>query len=325
MIGSNGTENSQDSVRFVEIDQESAGQRLDNYLIRILKGVPRSRIYRIIRKGEVRLNKGRVKPETRLTAGDSLRLPPIRTASRPAPPTLTPRLASILEKSILYEDNVMLIINKPAGLAVHGGSGVNLGLIEALRAARPDAPHLELAHRLDRDTSGCLMIAKRRSYQRRLQAALSQRGRIRKVYQAVVHGRWPGRLSRINAPLERNILDNGERVVRVDAGGKQSLTEFRVLFRSGVLSVVEAMPATGRTHQIRAHCRHGGYPVVGDDKYGDREADRRLRRQGYGRMMLHAARLEIPALGEHPAVTVEAPMDEQMQALVDEIEKQKIK
>lgn len=311
-------------VRFVEIDAESAGQRLDNWLIRELKGVPRSRIYRIIRKGEVRLNKHRVRPDTRLGAGDTLRLPPVRTGV-PAPVEGTPELHDIIEKSVIYEDNVMLIVNKPAGLAVHGGSGVKAGLIEALRASRPNARHLELIHRLDRDTSGCLMIAKRRSYQRLVQQALREKKGIHKAYLAVVHGCWPDRLRRVSASLERQVLGSGERISRVSDAGKRSLTEFERLADNGKLSLIRAVPVTGRTHQIRVHCAHAGYPVVGDEKYGNEEQDRRLKRRGHTRMMLHAHRLEIPALGEYPAVAVEAPPDAPMASLIEEVENNKIK
>ncbi|MEX2489969.1 MAG: RluA family pseudouridine synthase [Pseudomonadales bacterium] len=303
-------------VRFIEIDEESAGQRLDNYLIRELKGVPKSRIYRIIRKGEVRLNKRRVRPDTRVGAGDSLRLPPVRTGVS-APVEGTAELHRIIEKSIIYEDNVMLIVNKPAGLAVHGGSGVKAGLIEALRAARPNARHLELIHRLDRDTSGCLMIAKRRSYQRLVQQALREKAGLKKVYLAIVHGQWPIRLRRVSASLERQVLASGERISRVSEAGKRSMTQFERLGESGQLSVVEAVPVTGRTHQIRVHCQHAGYPIAGDEKYGDEDRDRRLNRKGYTRMMLHAHRLEIPALGDYPPVSVEAPLDPMMASLVD--------
>ncbi|MBD3649475.1 MAG: RluA family pseudouridine synthase [Pseudomonadales bacterium] len=303
-------------VRQLDVDEESAGQRLDNYLIRVLKGVPRSRIYRIIRKGEVRVNKGRARPETRLHAGDRVRIPPIRTA---APRERVAEHYDFIEKTIIYEDDVMLIVNKPAGLAVHGGSGISLGLIEALRACQPEARHLELIHRLDRDTSGCLMIAKRRAYQRLVQEALRQRSAVDKVYLAIVHGHWPKRLTRINAPLERDVLASGERISRVTAAGKASLTDYRCLAVGGSLSLIEAKPATGRTHQIRVHCLHAGFPVAGDSKYGDREADRRLAGHGYTRMMLHAHRLSVPALGDYPAVHVEAPVDEPMTQLMEEI------
>lgn len=310
-------------VRFVEVDAESAGQRLDNYLIRELKGVPRSRIYRIIRKGEVRVNKRRVRPDTRLGAGDSLRIPPVRTGLS-APVEGTSDLRDIIEKSIIYEDHVMLIVNKPAGLAVHGGSGVKAGLIEALRASRPNARHLELIHRLDRDTSGCLMIAKRRSYQRLVQQALREKAGVHKVYLAVVHGCWPDRLRRVDASLERQVLGSGERMSRVSDTGKRSVTEFERLAEDGRLSLIQAVPLTGRTHQIRVHCKHAGYPVAGDEKYGDEDGDRRLKRRGYTRMMLHAHRLEIPALGDYPAVAVEAPPDATMLSLIEDVKASKI-
>ncbi len=304
-------------VRHLEIEENFAGQRVDNYLLRLLKGVPRSRIYRIVRKGEVRLNGKRVKPDTRLKAGDQIRIPPIRVSERE--PSRNYNLEKNIEKSIVYESNVMLIINKPPGIAVHGGSGVSVGVIESLRQARPQDKHLELVHRLDRGTSGCLMIAKKRAYLKLLQAELHRKVRLKKLYQVIVHGNWPVRKQHINAPIAKNLLQSGERVSRVQEGGKESITEFSVISRNGDYSVLEAMPVTGRTHQIRVHCRHAGYPVVGDDKYGFKDADSKLEARGYKRLMLHAAKLVIPALGDQPAVQVEAPADDQFIRLISEI------
>ncbi len=304
-------------VQLVEIEEDYSGQRVDNFLLRLLKGVPKSRIYRIIRKGEVRVNGGRVKPHTRLQSGDMLRVPPVRVGDKGG--SRDRKMEEYIEKTILYESKVMLIINKPEGVAVHGGSGISAGIIESLRQARPHDSHLELVHRLDRGTSGCLMIAKRRSYLKLLQAELQRKTGLKKIYAAIAHGSWPRRKQHIKAPIARNILRSGERVSRVQPGGKECHTEIRSLACDGRFSILEAMPITGRTHQIRVHCRHAGYPVVGDDKYGFDDADRSLRDRGLRRMMLHASRLEIPALGEHPPVQVDAPLDGQMRQLIDEI------
>ncbi|HAK53427.1 MAG TPA: 23S rRNA pseudouridine(955/2504/2580) synthase, partial [Gammaproteobacteria bacterium] len=275
----------QRGVRHIIIDPEYAGQRVDNYLQRELKGVPKSRIYRIIRKGEVRVNGKRVRPSTRLLADDKLRIPPIRTA---APGQLTSPVKDIL-KTILYENNVMLIINKPSGIAVHGGSGISMGVIESMRAALPNEHNLELVHRLDRDTSGCLMISKNRSHLRSLQRALREKTGIGKYYRAIVHGQWSRRKTLIDAPITKNILRSGERVSRVAADGKPSTTGFTVIGGNDGFCLVEARAFTGRTHQIRVHCRHAGLPIVGDVKYGFQDADKIVRQRfGYQRLMLHA-------------------------------------
>lgn len=305
------------TVQLLEIEEDFAGQRVDNYLLRLLKGVPRSRIYRIIRKGEVRLNGKRVKPHTRLQAGDRLRVPPVRVRQGGESGSID--LGLNIEKTILYEDKVMIIINKPAGIAVHGGSGISAGIIESLRQARPRDRHLELVHRLDRGTSGCLMIAKRRVYLKLLQAELQRKTTLKKYYQVITHGEWPRRKQHLDAPIMRNILRSGERLSRVQTGGKDCLTEFRRLAWNGEYSLLEAMPITGRTHQIRVHCQYAGFPVVGDDKYGLEDADRKLRLRGMKRMMLHASRLEIPALGDRPSIQVVAPVEGQMQRLLEEI------
>jgi 23S rRNA pseudouridine955/2504/2580 synthase len=304
-------------VQVLEIGEEFTGQRVDNYLLRLLKGVPKSRIYRIIRKGEVRVNGKRVKPDKRLQFGDRLRIPPVRVSERPD--SRNRNLENSIDKTILYENSFMLIVNKPEGVAVHGGSGISAGIIESLRHARPEDRQLELVHRLDRGTSGCLMIARRRSHLKLLQAELQRKTSLKKYYQVITHGNWPSRKQHINAPIARNVLRSGERVSRVQMDGKECLTEFRLLARNGQYSVVQAKPVTGRTHQIRVHCRHAGFPVAGDDKYGDEEADGKLKKRGLRRMMLHASRLEIPALGDCPAIRVEAPVDRKMQQLMDEI------
>ncbi len=304
-------------VRHLEIEEDFVGQRVDNYLMRILKGVPKSRIYRIIRKGEVRLNGKRVKPETKLSPGDLLRIPPVRT--NPAASSRNLYLENSIEKTIIYESKFLLIINKPAGIAVHGGSGLSAGVIESLRQARPQEKHLELVHRLDRGTSGCLMIARKRSYLKLLQDELRQKTRLKKFYHAIVHGQWPRRRQHVDAPISKNLLKSGERISRVEIGGKESLTKIQVLASGEGLSLLEASPVTGRTHQIRVHCRHIGYPIVGDDKYGFEEADKEFSRKGFKRLMLHARRLEIPALDGQAAIQIEAAADEQFQNLSDQI------
>jgi len=244
------TQASSVSVKFVDITEDQAGQRIDNFLLAKLKGVPKSRIYRILRKGEVRVNSSRVKPEYKLQGGDKVRIPPVRVAEREAPAGPGPKLQRLLERNVIYEDSVLLVINKPAGLAVHGGSGVSLGLIEALRATRPSHSFLELVHRLDRETSGCLIIAKKRSALRYLQDEMRAR-RVVKVYQALSTGRWPRGMKRIDMPLLKSELKSGERVVRVNPEGKASVTHFSVLQRFDKATFMEVTLETGRTHQIR--------------------------------------------------------------------------
>jgi 23S rRNA pseudouridine955/2504/2580 synthase len=281
-------------VRLVAVDAGSAGQRVDNFLLRELKGVPKSRIYNLLRRGEVRVNKGRVKAEYRLQDGDLVRIPPVRTAVAEAAPGGAPSrgLQQRLTAAILFEDDGLLVLDKPAGLAVHGGSGLSYGLIEALRAMRPEARFLELVHRLDRDTSGCIMVAKKRSALVALHAALRGDG-VDKRYLALVAGHWAQARRRVAAPLEKNTLQSGERMVRVSAAGKEALTEFQVVERFAEATLVEARPVTGRTHQIRVHAQYAGHPLACDDKYGDREADARFREQGLRRLFLHAHSLSF--------------------------------
>lgn len=299
-------------VMVLSIDEDQAGQRLDNFLIARLKGVPRSKIYNVIRKGEVRVNKGRIKPEYKLVAGDSVRVPPIRTAEAGTEAKASNQMMSLLAKSILFEDDGLLVINKPPGLAVHGGSGVTLGLIETLRQMRPDAKHLELVHRLDRDTSGCIMVAKKRSYLRHLQAALREKsagaGGITKVYRALVNGDWSKRVHQVNAPLLKTEVAGGERVVRVHPEGKPSLTEFKVLQRFHGFSLIEARPITGRTHQIRVHAQYAGHSLVGDEKYGDDDVNEVMRGRGIKRLFLHASALSFYLPDSEELTHVDAPL-----------------
>ena len=282
-------------VQFDQIDADQAGQRIDNYLITRLKGAPKTLIYRILRKGEVRVNKGRIKPDYRLQAGDTLRIPPVRLPAPNEPALVGQGILNALEAGILFEDKGLIVVNKPAGLAVHGGSGLNFGVIEAMRQLRPDCPQIELVHRLDRDTSGCLMIAKKRSVLRHLHAALRGEGKgVTKCYEALVRGRWPASTKKVHAPLQKSNLRSGERMVEVNTEGKESLTEFRVLERFGDhATLVEARPITGRTHQIRVHAKFAGPPIAGDPKYGDDDFSREVRELGGKRLFLHARSLRV--------------------------------
>lgn len=301
-------EQQQNKVRFLEVDEDQSGQRIDNFLRTALKGAPKSLIYRIVRKGEIRVNKKRVKPDTRINAGDIIRIPPIRVAERGEAAPVGAGLAEHLDGAILYESDSLMIINKPAGLAVHGGSGVTLGLIEALRQVRPDCRFLELVHRLDRDTSGCIMVAKKRSMLRYLHDALRNR-KVNKVYHALVVGRWSRRKDRVDAPLQRFELKSGERVVKVHPDGKASITDFRLLRRyQDLATLIEARPLTGRTHQIRVHTQFAAHPIVGDIKYTPDEDNRVFRELGIKRLMLHAARLDL-TLPDGERLRVEAPLD----------------
>ncbi len=297
------------AVQLLEVAPEYAGQRIDNFLRTQLKGVPKTLVYRILRKGEVRVNKGRVKPEYKLQAGDVVRVPPLRLAERDEPAPLAQGLLERLEAAIVHEDKALIVLNKPAGLAVHGGSGLSFGVIEAFRQLRPDAKDIELVHRLDRDTSGLLMIAKKRSMLRHLHEALRGDG-VDKRYQALVRGSWPTSKKQVSAPLLKNTLRSGERMVEVDPEGKEALTLFRVLRRFGEFAtLVEASPVTGRTHQIRVHAKHAGHAIAGDPKYGDETFTREIRELGGKRLFLHAyaLRITLPDGGE---LSLEAPVDQ---------------
>jgi len=300
-------------------EEGDVGQRIDNFLMRRLKGVPRSVIYRILRRGEVRVNAGRIGPDYRLAAGDQVRVPPVRTAAERPAAQPAAGLSATLAASILYEDDRLLVVNKPAGLAVHGGSGLSYGVIEALRALRPGERELELVHRLDRDTSGCLMLAKRRSLLRLLHS-LQREGRIEKRYLALLAGRWRRGAARVDAPLRKSVLQGGERMVKVAADGKEAVTEFRVVQRYADCTLVEAGLVTGRTHQIRVHAAHLGTPILGDAKYGDAEANRRYRQLGLRRLFLHAAALVIHWPGEEPPLRVDAPLDPDLAQFVRKLE-----
>ena len=300
-----------DKVQFIDIDPDLEGQRIDNFLRTLLKGVPKSLIYRILRKGEVRVNKKRVKPEYKLQPDDQLRIPPIRISeANEAPSTKLDKVAS-LESHILYEDEVLIVLNKPSGMEVHGGSGLSFGVIEALRALRPTQKFLELVHRLDRDTSGCLLIAKKRSTLKHLHEQLRDR-KVDKRYQALVSGEWPENRYKVNAPLLKNTVKSGERVVLVNDEGKPSETRYRILQKLKDATLVEASPITGRTHQIRVHCLHAGHPIACDDKYGDDEFAHRMHKIGLKRLFLHAHSLAFIHPRTDERVSFNAPLDKQL-------------
>ncbi len=311
-------------VRLVRVAEDRAGQRLDNFLLGQLKGAPKSLVYKLVRSGQVRVNGGRAKAETRLEGGDEVRIPPVRLAEA-GEKTLPPKgLLAAMEASIVFEDARLLAINKPSGLASHGGSGISHGAIETLRALRPRET-LELVHRLDRDTSGLLIIAKKRSALTELQALMREsdaddgRG-IAKRYLALLAGRMPDGIMTVDAPLHIGLRQGGERHVQVHPNGKPSLSHFRVLERRGGQSYCEVRIETGRTHQIRVHAKHIGHPVAGDDKYGEPEVNKRLRDQvGLRRLFLHAASLEFALDGGRAEYVLDAPLAPELVEVLDRL------
>jgi 23S rRNA pseudouridine955/2504/2580 synthase len=296
------------AVRYIEVTEDEAGQRIDNYLLARLKGVPKSRIYRILRSGEVRINSKRVEASDRVVAGDRIRIPPVRVAERdetiPAPHFKLP---------LLHEDDALIAIDKPSGLAVHGGSGVAHGVIESLRSMRPEARFLELAHRLDRETSGVLLVAKKRGALTALHAMMRNR-EMDKRYLVAVSGRFRNEIQRVRLALAKRVTGEGEKRVSVSESGQEAETIFRRVARGAQFSLLEAELVTGRTHQIRVHLAHLGHPVLGDDKYGDFDLNKALRKQGLKRMFLHAASLEFthPLTGE--TLKLEAPLPAELEA-----------
>lgn len=295
----------------LEVGEEGDAQRIDNFLLRRLKGVPKSHVYRVLRSGEVRVNSGRVKPDHRLRIGDKVRVPPVRLATPAARPAPQP-----LDLPVVYEDDALLVVNKPSGVAVHGGSGVSYGVIESLRAERPRAKVLELAHRLDRDTSGLLVIAKKRSALVELHRMLRE-GEAEKAYLALVKGSWSGGARELRDRLHKYVTAGGERRVAVHSGGQTAATAVRPVAASAVCSLLELRLMTGRTHQIRVHLAHAGHPVLGDDKYGDFELNRALVRQGVKRLMLHARRLAFAHPLTRARLQLEAPLPGDMQRFAE--------
>ena len=303
-------------VKWVEIDDAHAGQRLDNFLISYLKGVPKSRIYRIVRKGEVRVNKGRVDIKYRLSCGDNIRIPPIRVAKNDDDKVfIKTALRQSLEQEILFEDEAFIALNKPSGFAVHGGSGIDSGVIEALRTIRPDARFLELVHRLDKDTSGCLLIAKKRSSLRALHE-LFREDKVDKTYLALLAGCWQRKKQWVEAPLLKNIAKSGERMVVVSKAGKPAQTFFKRVQCFQKATLVEACPKTGRTHQIRVHAAYLGHPIIGDERYGDFEINHEFKKRGYKRLFLHAKELRFPHPISGEMLTIQAPMPNELTELL---------
>ena len=317
------------SVKTLTVDEDSAGQRLDNFLMRHLKGVPKTHVYRIIRSGEVRVNKGRASAEQRVEAGDLVRLPPVRVSAQVQAKADAP--APAREFPVLMEDEAMMAIDKPAGVAVHGGSGVSFGVIEQLRRARPALANLELVHRLDRETSGVLLVAKKRSALKNLQDQFRDR-ETGKTYLALVLGLWPSNKKVIDSPLMKYTIQNGanggvgegERRVKVvdkdDPNGMRSITLVRVARTVGPYTLLEVTIKTGRTHQIRVHLASQGHPIAGDDKYGDFEHNKLLHKMGLKRMFLHAWQLKFQHPQSHRPVSLQAPLPPELKNFVDGIQ-----
>jgi 23S rRNA pseudouridine955/2504/2580 synthase len=312
--------NESNQVRFFNIDAESDGQRIDNFLMKTLKGVPKSLLYRLLRKGEIRVNKKRTKPDYKLQANDIVRVAPLRVAESNQPVISTKlNIVSQLEHCILFEDDCLIVLNKPSGMAVHGGSGLSFGVIEALRALRPDAKMLELVHRLDRDTSGCLVVAKKRSSLRALHQQLRDK-QVQKYYQALVKGNWSSKLVKVTEGLLKNELKSGERIVVVDnINGKESETRYKVLATYQGATLVRAFPVTGRTHQIRVHCQCKGHPIAGDTKYGNEAFDSVMKSLGLNRLFLHAASIEFNHPKTEQRVKIEAPLDEELIVVLNQL------
>ena len=310
-------EGAQAAARLLTVPDDVAGQRLDNFLLTQLKGAPRTLIYRIVRTGEVRVNKGRIKPDYRLQVGDVVRVPPLRLAPAPETPQPGAGVSRDLDDRMVYQDKGLLVINKPAGLAVHGGSGVAWGLIEALRVLRPEAPFLELVHRLDRDTSGLLMVAEKRSVLRELHGHLRD-GHVEKVYVALLVGRLKGPTHYVSAPLLKT-SQGTERIVRVSSEGKEAQTQFRVIEHIGDTTLVEARPKTGRTHQIRVHAQYLGHPLVGDEKYGNDAINKALRVHGANRLFLHARNLRIRFGTMTEDLYLTCPLEPELEAVLESL------
>lgn len=301
-------------VQFVDIDEDMAGQRIDNFLRNQLKNIPKSMIYRIVRKGEVRVNKKRIKAEYKLKAGDLVRIPPVTVEEKVEENVPSTKLNKVseLEHCIIYEDDHMLILNKPSGTAVHGGSGLKFGAIEALRALRPEARFLELVHRIDRDTSGILLVAKKRSALRHLQAQFREKT-VQKYYFALVMGEWKNSCKVVNAPLLKNEVNS---IVRVNPNGKASETRFKVLEKFKDATLIQASPITGRTHQIRVHTQYTGHPIAWDDRYGDRRFDAYTGKVGLDRLFLHAANIKFTHPGSEEKMDISAPMETKLEKAI---------
>lgn len=306
------------NVKTLVINEDNAGQRIDNYLLSRLKGVPKSRIYKILRSGEVRVNKGRIKPGYRLQEGDTIRIPPVRM-SESTPSTIPEHLIYEIQNSVLYEDPDILAINKPAGMAVHAGSGIQFGIIDILRTMPEYAgKFLELAHRLDRQTSGCLILCKNRDTLTRLNQQMNAGNAIEKHYLALTLGHWPQDINEANKPLMKNIMQSGERLVKVDPDGKKAISIFTQTERFDSCSLVDVQLLTGRTHQIRVHAASENHAIAGDDKYGDKAFNRAMKAAGLKRMFLHARRVAFEI--DNP-IEIIAPLDDNLKFVLDNLRK----
>ena len=317
-------QNSPTNVEFVKIDEDHAEQRIDNFLVTKLKGVPKSMIYRIVRKGEVRVNKKRIKPEYKLQIDDLVRIPPVRVSpvDKSKAPSAKLSRVSQLEHRIVFEDKFLIALNKPAGIAVHGGSGVDYGVIEAMRVLRPQQKFLELVHRLDKDTSGVLLIAKKRSALKHMHDQLRCK-KMQKDYQALVRGDWQNNIKSVKAPLLKITLKSGERIVRVNKEGKTSETHFKILQRFDGSTLIQASPLTGRTHQIRVHCQYAGHPIACDEKYSEQKFDESMRALGLNRLFLHAVQLQFIHPDTDERMTVKAPLEPVLLATLNKLKKVK--
>lgn len=308
------------SVKYYTISADDAGQRIDNYLMNKLKGIPKTRIYRILRKGEVRVNKKRIDPSYKLMEDDEVRVPPVflEEKAKAVPPSAT--TGALLTSRILYEDENLLIINKPCGMSVHAGSTVRVGVVEALRHLYPEYPNLELAHRLDSETSGCLVLAKRKRILREIHELLRE-GHVTKIYWALTKGRWTRFERRVDVPLHKDYQDGGKHVVSVKREGKTALTLFTTVEEFADASLMEVKLYTGRTHQIRVHAAHQGHPIAGDDRYGDPEFNKVARERGLKRMFLHARSIEFTLPSLNQRISVSAPLDPELEAAIIKFKK----
>jgi 23S rRNA pseudouridine955/2504/2580 synthase len=304
-------------AELIEITEERAGQRIDNYLFNLLTGVPKSRVYKAIRKGEVRVNKKRIDAFYKLATNDIVRIPPVQINETPEP-IVGHSIVDLLRQSILYEDNQIIVLNKPSGIPVHGGTNTSYGVIDALRKAYPEYKSLELIHRLDKDTSGCLLIAKKRSALTYFHDLLRE-GKMIKEYLCLAQGQWTGDKRRVDARLRKNILQSGERMVRVDPEGKEAVTDFYLEHQYQDASLLKARLHTGRTHQIRVHLQSIHHPIAGDDKYGDKEFTKKMRQYGLKRMFLHAASLQFHLPETNELLRVSAPLESSLQTCLKKL------
>lgn len=312
------TQKKHTNIQYVTITPDQAGQRLDNFLTTRLKGLPKSRLYRLIRKGEVRVNKKRTTVSHRLLPGDSIRLPPmfLNKEAKKVPPSA--QTEKVLSDRILYEDENILILNKPFGMSVHAGSTVRVGVIEALRHMFPKLKHLELAHRLDSETSGCLILAKKRRVLRELHEILRE-GKMLKIYWALTKGQWQKADLKVNQPLHKDYRDGGKHVVEVSKDGKHALTHFKPLKEYAQASLMEVKLFTGRTHQIRVHAEYKGHPIAGDDRYGDADFNKAMRKKGLKRMFLHAHTVEFTLPSADQKIKVSAPLDGELEGCLKKL------